>query len=180
MMRRACVLAVLLQSCGPTLAQAGPLSLRDFFNGPLTAVGTVENLRDGSRRDFKIDMHGSWSGPHGTLVEDVAYVDGERDHKVWAFEQVSDGHYVGRRADVTKDADVVEDEKGVAMSYKAETKVPAGLTLDLSFSDRFTRVGPNTVVVRSDVTYLFVSAATLTLTITRGQGRGAAAASKKP
>jgi hypothetical protein len=180
MTRRTWMMVTCLGLLTPTLAQAGPLSLRDFFNGPLTAVGTVENLRDGSRRDFTIDMRGTWTGPRGSLVEDVVYADGERDHKVWAFEQVGDGRYVGRRTDVTKDAEVVEDDKGIAMTYKAETKVPAGLTLDLSFSDRFTRVDPNKVVVRSDVTYMFVSAATMTLTITKPPGRASAGGSRKP
>lgn len=162
-------------------AEAGPLSLERFFNGPLSATGTVENLRDGTKRDFTIAMQGSWDGPRGTLVEDVAYADGERDHKVWRFERVGEGRYTGRRADVTEDAAVVEDPQGIAMTYKAETKVRAGLTLNLSFSDRFTLVAPNKVLVRSDVTYLYVSAATLTLSITRLTGQGAAGpARKKP
>ena len=97
----------------------------------------------------------------------MAYADGERDHKVWSFNKTGEGHYVGQRPDVTTDADVVEDDQGVHMTYKAATKVPPGLTLNLSFSDRFTLVAPDKVVVRSDVSYLFVPAATLTLTITR-------------
>ncbi|MDX7952975.1 DUF3833 family protein [Lichenihabitans sp. Uapishka_5] len=145
--------------------EAGPLSLERFFNGPLLATGTVENRRDGSRRDFTIAMQGHWSGPHGTLIEDVAYADGERDHKEWQFERVAEGRYVGRRADVTEDAEIVEDDKGVTMTYKADTKVPAGLTLNLSFVDRLTLTTPNTVLVHSDVTYFHVSAATLTLNI---------------
>ena len=171
--------AALLLS-GACSAEAGPLVLDHFFNGPLSVTGTVENLRDGTKRDFTIAMQGSWNGPRGTLVEDVAYADGERDHKVWEFTKIAEGRYVGRRADVTRDAEIVEDAGGVTMTYKAETKVPAGLTLNLSFSDRFTLVAPNRVSVRSDVTYLFVPAATLTLDITKVGSGAAAPKAKKP
>ena len=165
------LVAALLVLTGAPPAAAGPLSLERFFTGPLTATGTVENLRDGTRRDFTIAMQGRWNGPHGTLVEDVAYADGEKEHKVWSFEKVGDGRYLGRRSDVTRDAAIVEDDAGVAMTYKADTKVPPGLTLNLSFSDRFTLVAPDTVMVRSDVTYFGVSAAALTLRITRKAAR---------
>ena len=156
---------------GATPALAGPLSLERFFTGPLTAKGTVENLRDGTKRDFTIAMQGTWVGPRGTLDEDVVYADGEREHKVWTFEKVGEGRYIGRRPDVTQDAEVVEDAQGIGMTYKAETKIPAGLTLNLSFADRMTLTAPNVVAVRSDVTYLYVSAATLTLTITKKPGK---------
>lgn len=164
-------LACLAGSAAP--AQAGPLSLQAFFNGPLTATGTVENLRDNTRRDVTIAMQGSWTGSTGTLAEDIAYADGERDHKVWTFEKVGEGRYIGRRSDVTKDAEIVEDARGIGMTYKAETKVPAGLTLNLSFADRFTPIGPGKVAVRSDITYFFVSAATMTLTIVHAPDRTA-------
>ena len=173
-------LATSLMLAGVSPAAAGPLSLERFFNGPLSATGTVENLRDGTKRDFTIAMQGSWNGPHGTLVEDVAYADGERDHKVWSFEKIGEGRYTGRRADVTQDAEVIEDGQGVGMTYKAETKVPAGLTLNLSFADRFTLVAPNRVTVRSDVTYLYVSAATLTLDITKIEPSRRTGTPKKP
>lgn len=179
MTRKVTVLAGVLAFAIATEVHAGPLVLRDFFNGPLMAKGTVENLRDGTRRDFTITMLGSWTRSKGTLAEDIAYADGERDRKVWTFDKVGDGRYVGRRPDVTNDADIVEDETGIHMTYKAATKVPAGLTLNLSFDDRLTPVGPDRVAVRSDVTYLFVPAATLTLTITKAPALAPRSASPK-
>lgn len=171
LLRSTVTAALVLAGARP--AEADPLVLDRFFDGPLSAKGTVENLRDGTKRDFTIAMQGHWDGPRGTLVEDVVYADGERDHKVWSFTKTGEGRYTGRRADVTRDADIVEDPQGVTMTYKADTKVPAGLTLDLSFSDRFRLVAPNRVSVRSDVSYLFVPAATVTLDITKA-GQGAA------
>ena len=82
------------------------------------------------------------------------------------FERVSPGHYIGRREDLTRDADVVEDEAGVRMSYKANTPTPGGSTFNLSFEDRLTLNSPGRVTVVSDVTYLFLSAARIAMTIT--------------
>ena len=147
--------------------EAGPLSLQGFFQGPLTAKGTVENLRDGTKREFTIAMVASWIGPNGTLIEDVAYSDGERERKVWRFEKVGEGRFLGRREDVTDDAEVTEDGEGVHMVYKAKTRVPPGLSLNLSFDDRLTPVSPGHVVVRSDVSYLFVAAAKIDMEIVK-------------
>ena len=167
----AAILALAATVGGTEAAKAGPLSLEKFFNGPLVAKGTVDNIRDGTKRDFTITMQASWAGPRGTLVEDVAYADGERERKVWTFNKVAEGRFTGRRADVDEDAEVTEDAEGVHVVYKARTPVPAGLTLNLSFDDRLTPVSPTTVRVKSDVSYLFVSAATVTMTITKGAAK---------
>lgn len=160
-------LAILAPLVAGRAAEAGPLSLEQFFRGRLTANGTVENLRQGGTRAFTMDMKASWDGPKGTLVQEVAFADGERQHKVWTFEKIGEGRFVGRRADLTRDADVVEDEKGVRMSYNATTPVPALGTLNLAFEERLTPVSRGVVAMQSDITFLFVSAARVTMTITR-------------
>lgn len=150
-----------------TGANAGSLSLERFFRGHLVAKGQVDDLRAGSSRPFSMDMSASWTGATGTLVEDLTYADGERQHKVWTFEKTGDGHFVGHRADLTRDADVVENDQGVLMSYKANTRVPSGSTLNLAFEDRIASLTPDTVSVHSDVTYFFLPVARVTMTITR-------------
>ncbi|MCW6508479.1 DUF3833 family protein [Lichenifustis flavocetrariae] len=174
------MLAGLTTIATATAGEAGPLSLQSFFQGPLTARGTVENLRDGTKRDFVIEMVASWTGPNGTLVEDVAYSDGERERKVWHFEKVGDGRFVGRREDVAEDAEVTEDREGVHMVYKAKTRVPPGLSLNLSFDDRLTPVSPGHVVVRSNVTYLFVDAAKIDMEIVKKVAPPAKPSGKAP
>lgn len=172
MSRTLCATSALgLALLSASAALAGPLSLETFFKGRLVAKGKVENLRDNTVRPFTIEMVASWAGPTGTLVEDVAYADGVREHKVWTFEKTGEGRFVGHREDLTRDADVSEDEAGVRMSYKANTKVPSGSTWNLSFEDRLTPVSRDSVTVRSDVSYLFVPAARVTMTITRLPGK---------
>lgn len=148
-------------------ASAEPLTLEGFFQGKLAAKGTIENFKEGTHRDFTMAMTASWSGAKGTLSEDVSYADGAREHKVWTFDRVAPGHYVGHREDVTRDADVFEDADGVHMSYKANTRLPSGSTYNLAFEDRLTAVSPTVVQVRSDVSYLFIPAARVTMTIIR-------------
>lgn len=165
-MRCPTLVALSLMACTHA-ACAGPLSLQDFFRGRLSAKGSVENFKDGTRRDFTMAMSASWTGSKGTLIEDVVYADGQREHKVWSFDKVSDGHFTGTREDLTRDATVVEDAEGIGMSYKANTRLPSGTTLNLAFDDRLTAVSPDVVTVRSDVSYLFIPAARVTMTITR-------------
>ena len=148
-------------------ASAEPLTLEGFFQGKLAAKGTIENYKDGTHRDFTMAMTASWSGPKGTLIEEVSYVDGAREHKVWTFERVAAGRYVGRREDVTRDAEVTEDAEGIRMTYKANTRLPSGSTYNLAFDDRLTAVSPDVVEVRSDVSFLFVPAARVSMSITR-------------
>ncbi len=124
-MRCPTLVALSLMACTHA-ACAGPLSLQDFFRGRLSAKGSVENFKDGTRRDFTMAMSASWTGSKGTLIEDVVYADGEREHKVWSFDKVSDGHFTGTREDLTRDATVVEDAEGIGMSYKANTRLPSG------------------------------------------------------
>lgn len=161
------LLGIVALLTGPAPVRAGALSLESFFRGQMVATGAVENLRDGTRRPFTIAMTASWAGAAGTLSEEVAYADGEKQHKVWSFTKIGAGRFVGRREDLTRDADVVEDSDGVRMTYKANTRVPSGSTLNLSFEDRLTSLSDDTVSVRSDVSYLFIPAARVTMTISR-------------
>lgn len=165
MIRSVLLLALVLT--GAQAACAEPLTLDGFFRGKLTAKGTVENFKDGTHRAFTMDMWARWEGPTGTLVEDVSYVDGAREHKVWTFQKNGPGRYVGHREDVTRDAEVVEDADGIRMSYKANTRLPSGSSYNLAFDDRLTATSPTRVEVRSDVSYLFIPAARVTMTITR-------------
>ena len=153
----------------PSPATANPLLLETFFRGSLLAKGTVENYRERTTRAFTMKMAASWSGSRGTLTEDLLYADGERQHKVWTFDRTSEGHFVGHREDLTKDAEVIEDDRGVRMSYKAETRLSSGSTYDLSFEDRLTAVSDDVVDARSAVSWLLIPAGEVTMTITKGR-----------
>lgn len=161
-----CVLAVALAGTAESV-RAGPLSLETFFQGHLTATGTLENYREKTRRDFTIQMNASWNGGRGTLIEEVAFADGERQHKVWTFDKLGAGRFVGHRDDLTREADVIEDDTGVEMTYKANTRVPSGSTYNLAFEDRLTPVGHDRITVTSDISYLFIPAARITMLITK-------------
>jgi hypothetical protein len=171
MIRRSAPLLAFVVLCGgltPTgAASAAALSLETFFQGRLTAVGTLENFREKAKRDFTIAMQASWSGKTGTLVEEVAFADGERQHKVWTFDKIGAGRFIGHREDLTREAEVSEDSAGVHMTYKARTRVPSGDTFNLAFDDHLSPAGPNAVAVRSDISYFFIPAAQVTMTITK-------------
>lgn len=83
------LLGIVALLTGPAPVRAGALSLESFFRGQMVATGAVENLRDGTRRPFTIAMTASWAGTVGTLSEEVAYADGEKQHKVWSLTKIA-------------------------------------------------------------------------------------------
>lgn len=135
---------------------AAALRLEDFFKGDLTGTGEVDNYRDGTQRAFTATIHGSWQGPHGTVVEDLTYRDGETRHIVWTFDRTAEGRFTGHRDDLVNEADVFQDGDSVRMRYSARTRVPSGKIWTLTFDDRFTEAAPNVVTLSGDVSYLFI------------------------
>jgi hypothetical protein len=148
-------------------ARAEPLRLDGFFKGSFTGTGEVDNYRDGTHRPFTATMRANWTGPRGTLVEDLVYADGEKKHFVWTFDKAEDGHFVGHRDDLIHDADIVQDGDIVRMKYTAKTRLPSGKIYILSFDDHLAQTSPTTVTLQGDVSYLFIGVGVTHMTITR-------------
>ncbi|WP_029073602.1 DUF3833 family protein [Kaistia adipata] len=83
-------------------ASAGQFSLERYFAGKTSAIGSFSAI-NGVKRDFTVDLHGTWNGHTLILVEDFVYSDGERDHKTWRFRKVAPNQYRGTREDVVGD-----------------------------------------------------------------------------
>lgn len=83
-------------------ASAGQFSLERYFAGKTSAIGSF-NAINGIKRDFTVDLHGTWNGYTLILVEDFVYSDGERDRKTWRFRKIAPNQYRGTREDVVGD-----------------------------------------------------------------------------
>jgi hypothetical protein len=163
----ALLLAVLTGAASSFPAAAEPLRFDGFFKGNFTGKGEVDNYREGTHRDFTATMHAAWNGPRGTLVEDLAYADGEKKHFVWTFDKTGEGRFVGHRDDLINNADVFQDGDEVRMKYSAHTRVPPGKIYNLTFDDHFAQTSPTIVTLRGDVSYLFIGVGVTTMTITK-------------
>jgi hypothetical protein len=83
-------------------ATARDFSLEGYFAGKTSAVGSFSAI-NGVKRDFTVDLRGTWNGRTLTLVEDFVYSDGERDRKTWRFRKIAPNQYRGTREDVVGD-----------------------------------------------------------------------------
>jgi hypothetical protein len=168
-----CAFALLALAAGPSLAEnaraavpAPAGDLAEMLSGKFVGDGEFLNQRDGTRRGLKLDILGSYDGRVLTLVEDTAFSDGEKQHKVWTFTSAGDHRWIGRRSDLIGDAQVTQDGNKVRMVYRAH--VPKdGKTWDLKFDEHYDIQSPDVIVSKTDVSYLFFTVGVANLTIRR-------------
>ena len=82
-------------------AGQGPrLVLEDYFQGQTRAWGIFEDRFGNLRRQFTVDIEGTWDGERLTLVEDFVFADGEEDQRIWQIRKIDEHNYEGRADDV--------------------------------------------------------------------------------
>jgi hypothetical protein len=141
--------------------------LEQFFAGQFVADGEFRNFVERTHRTLHLDIHGSVQGNSFVLVEDSIFSDGERHHYVWTFERVAAGRYVGCRADLIGDAQVVVRGDTMDLSYKARVPMRDGGSHDLDFREHFTFTGPETLNYRMKISLSFVQVGEAKMTIRR-------------
>ena len=67
------------------------LVLEEYFEGRTLAAGLFQDRFGTVRRQFTVEIDGSWDGETLTLVEDFDYSDGETERRVWTLKKL-DGH----------------------------------------------------------------------------------------
>ena len=155
--RSACAaLALTIVTAGGALAASAPsaklLVMEKFFGGRAVAQGTFHSSLFGPDRQVAAKFHGLWNGRVLTLIEDIAYSDGEKDQKIWKLEKTGSGTFIGRRDDLVGDASVFTDEMGrVHLKY---TAVTGGR--NLTFDDILQLNADGTVLNTTSVSYYFI------------------------
>ena len=99
------VLTLLLVGCSDMkledFAAGEPhLTVEEYFDGRTEAWGLFEDRFGRVRRQFKVDVDGSFDGRELKLVENFVYADGEKDSRIWRITSLGDGRYEGRSDDV--------------------------------------------------------------------------------
>ncbi len=93
------------------------LVLEEYFEGRTKAWGIFEDRFGNLRREFVVDIIGTWDGKQLTLEEDFVYADGETDRRVWRIEKIADGRYTGRADDVIGEANGRIEGKALNWTY---------------------------------------------------------------
>ena len=74
--------------------------VEEYFAGETRAWGLFEDRFGNLRRQFAVDITGTWDGRELVLDEQFDYSDGERDRRVWTITKLNDHAYEGRADDV--------------------------------------------------------------------------------
>jgi len=69
--------------------------LEEYFNGRTRAAGLFEDRFGNIKRQFIVDIVGTWDGQTLVLTEDFTYDDGESEQRVWTVKKISDSSYTG-------------------------------------------------------------------------------------
>ena len=95
-----CAAALVLAGCGGMKPEdfAGrtpELVLERYFDGTTKAWGIFEDRFGNLRREFVVDIEGTWDGELLTLVEDFRYSDGETEQRIWRIRKTGAHSYEG-------------------------------------------------------------------------------------
>ena len=78
--------------------------IEDYFQGRTQAWGLFEDRFGIVRRQFVVDITGTWDGKTLILNEDFVYNDGEKENRVWVIHKQADGSYIGNTDNAVGDA----------------------------------------------------------------------------
>jgi hypothetical protein len=110
------------------------LSLRDYFNGPITAHGLFTDRSGKVVKRFTVQMVGKWSGSQGVLEEDFVYSDGSKQRRVWRLTELGGGRFKGEADDVVGEA--TGESAGNALNWHYTLRLPVdGSVYEVQFND---------------------------------------------
>jgi hypothetical protein len=116
-------------------ANAEPkLRVEEFFLGKTRGWGIFEDRFANLRRQFVVDIDGSWQGDVFVMEEHFRYSDGETEERVWRITKDGADGYKGRAGDVIGEAKGIVSGNALNWRYEMDLKVGDG-TWRVSFDD---------------------------------------------
>lgn len=115
------------------------LELEEFFDGRLVAYGQFQDVLGTVRRQFEVEIEGTWDGEVLTLVEDFVYEDGSVEQRVWTLRKTDDETWEGTAPGVIGVAMGEERGDRFFWTYEIDLPVPSAdgtaETLRVTFED---------------------------------------------
>ena len=110
------------------------LVLEEYFSEKTKAWGIFVDRFGTVKRQFTVDIDGSWNGEELVLDEKFHFDDGEKSTRVWTIVKTSDNTYEGRADDVVGVAKGMSSGNALNWKYKLNLKVGDG-TILVDFDD---------------------------------------------
>jgi len=146
------------------------LVLEDYFSGETQASGIFEDRFGTLRRQFTVDITGTWDGRELVLDERFLYSDGERDRRVWRIEKTGPNAYAGRAADVIGTARGEAHGNALNWRYDMDLKIGDG-TMRVHFNDWMYLQPSGVLLNRARVSKLGIEIGTVTLAFVKKEGK---------
>lgn len=110
------------------------LVLEQYFSGKTQASGILFGRSGEVKRQFTVDMQGTWDGKELILEEFFNFDDGEKQHRRWVVKKLDANHYQGTAGDVIGIAE--GKQFGSALNWSYVLRVPVGeKSYDITFDD---------------------------------------------
>ncbi len=149
----AVALLIALTGCAPMqpadFAGGKPeLTLEGFFPGRERAYGVFYDRGGTVKRQFAVDMNGTWDGAVLHLDEYFTYADGEHQERHWTFRRAEDGTWIGTAPDVIGEADGRVAGNAFELHYTLDVK-SGDSVYRLDVDDWLFREAPDVILDRA-------------------------------
>jgi hypothetical protein len=135
-----------------------------YFNGQLTAYGSVKDRSGQVIRYFSAKIKAYWVDGIGTLDESFVFDDGERQTRVWKLKPNADGTYVATAGDVIGEGKMKVAGNSLFLDYVL--RIPYGDdTIDLRIDDRMYLISEKVLLNESVMTKWGLKVGQITLVI---------------
>ncbi len=143
------------------------LLIEDYFAGQTQAWGIFQDRFGTLRRQFRVDIEGTWDGETLTLVEDFVYDDGETEQRIWRIKKRDEHGYEGRAEGVIGVAEGATYGNALNWRYKFALKV-GDSTWNVHFDDWLFLQDDRVLINRADVTKFGLLIGEVTLLFHKG------------
>lgn len=145
------------------------LRLEAYFAGRSKAWGLFHDRFGTLRRQFEVDIQGSWDGSTLTMVEDFRYDDGEEEQRTWRIEPVGPNGYRGSAGGVIGQAE--GEAYGNIMNWRYRFALPVGRQVwTVGFDDWFFLMGDDVLINKATVRKLGVRLGEATIVFRKFEG----------
>lgn len=138
------------------------LVIEQYFLGNTSAWGVFEDRFGTARRQFFVDINGTWSGGTLTLDERFHYYDGEKETRIWKIQKIDACTYTGTANGVVGQA--VGEQRGNALRWKYDFDLKVGgRTVRVHFDDRMYLQSDGVMLNHAKVSKFGIEMGTVTL-----------------
>lgn len=147
------------------------LVLEEYFAGKTRAWGLFEDRFGKVRRQFVVDIDGTWDGETLTLDEHFDWSDGEKSFRQWRIRKISDGQYEGRADDVIGVAAGIAEGNALNWSYILDLETSENKTMKVKFDDWMFLQPGGVLLNRARMSKFGIELGQVTISFTKLEGR---------